>query len=86
MKKFLDLQVNCALEPYRAYKVQMAFFREKETDEWFPLPCNGCDFRHGCKECEECQAAITLMFYRGVEMDLTRPITPKMPPKAQPDA
>lgn len=83
--KFVDFIVNCPDTPFSKQKMQIVLVRENDSDPWFPLPCNGCDFYHGGVKCDNCRAALTLMFYHGVEMDLTKPVTPKMPPKVQPD-
>lgn len=46
----------------------------------FPLPCNGCESMHGGKTCEECRAAVTLLFFHNPDIELSGPITPKLPP------
>lgn len=42
----------------------------------FVLPVNGCDDFAGCKQCEQCRAAVTLMFYNGYERKNGEPLIP----------
>lgn len=74
--KFVDFQVYCPADPYRVEKMQLTFV--KQEDSWLPLPCNGCDSLNGSKPCQECCAAITLMFFHSdkVKLDLSKPISP----------
>lgn len=74
--KFVDFKVYCPADPCRIEKMQLTFYKQEKG--WFPLPCNGCDSLNGSKPCQECCAAITLMFFHAEEgsLDLSKPISP----------
>lgn len=79
--RFENIEVNCPGRPFRVEKMQMRFVKMEKG--WLPCPCNGCDSANGTLPCEWCSTALTLMFFHDPEMDVSKPITPEMPEKAQ---
>lgn len=72
--EYLDILVRCPGDPSRIEKMQIRFGVSEEGK--VPAPCNGCDSVNGTKPCVECAAAITAMFFRDPDMDVSKPITP----------
>lgn len=75
-RRVVEFTVNCPLYPFSKWKMWMEFV--KQESGWFPLPCNGCDMLSGDSMCEKCCAALTLMFYKDPDMDVSTPVSPKM--------
>lgn len=73
----VNFLVQCPLYPFSKWKMQIELV--KTESGWFPLPCNGCDMMGGDPKCEQCMAAVTLMFYNQPDIDVSQPICPKMP-------
>lgn len=73
--KTVKFVINCPLYQFSKWKSEITLV--KRGSGWFPLPCNGCDMLGGSSICEQCRAAITLMFYENPELDVSRPITPR---------
>lgn len=76
-RRVVDFTVNCPLYPFSKWKMTVELV--KQESGWFPLPCNGCDMLGGNPICEKCRAALTLMFYRDPGMDVSVPVSPKLP-------
>ena len=73
-KRFLNIKVLCPGAPHsKIEKMQITFFNSKSIG-WINAPCNGCDSMNGTMPCDKCCAAITSLFFRNPNMDITQPI------------
>lgn len=75
-RRVIEFVVNCPLRPFSKYKMWLEFVMW--NGGWFPLPCNGCDMLGGDPVCQECCAALTLMFYHDPDIDVSNPVSPKL--------
>lgn len=75
-RRVVKFTVNCPLYPFSKQTMWMEFVRQESG--WLPLPCNGCDMMGGDPTCEKCRAALTLMFYKSPDLDVSNPISPQM--------
>ena len=72
-----DVEVYCPLSPYQKIEKLRVYFDYSNGP--FPLPCNGCENRQGGKTCDECCAAVTLLFFNNPGIVPSEPISPKLP-------
>lgn len=73
VKRFV-ISVRCPIDNI-SRQIQMEYV-ELENSKKFFLPCNGCDNCHGSKRCEQCRAALTLMFHNGYEHTIGKDVIP----------
>lgn len=71
-QKSLTVKVQCP----RDQKVYPMTIKFAAPSFQFPLPSNGCEELNGELICERCRAAVTLMFYRGIDYTSTDVISP----------
>ena len=71
-KRFLDIKVQCPGSPYpKVEKMQITLILFPDGI-WTPAPCNGCDSINGTMPCMECCAAVTRVFIKDPEADVTK--------------
>ena len=80
-KRTLTISVHCPADPKRIETMQISQIMLDAG--WFPAPCNGCDDMCGSSVCTECCQALTSMFFRDPDMDISQPITPRLQAAAE---
>lgn len=75
---FLDIQVVCpgSLER-KIEKMQVRFFNSPTVGR-INAPLNGCNSSNGTMPCEACCTALTLMFFRDLNIDVSHPVSPDL--------
>lgn len=73
----IEISVRCPGDPSRIEKMEIRF--GILNGEKIPAPCNGCNSANGTKPCMECAAAITSLFFKDPDTDVSQPVTPQLP-------
>lgn len=76
--RFISFSVRCPRDFGQVYpmKIRLLYTRE---NSWFPAPCCGCDWKSGSPVCIRCVSALTSMFFRDPDIDVSLPLTPSLP-------
>ena len=73
----VEILVRCPGDPSRVEKMKIRL--GVSNGKKIPAPCNGCASVNGTKPCMECAAAITSMFFKDPDMDVSTPLSIHLP-------